>query len=133
LITRLPKPGRGNSPQCHTAEIGGLGVNINPGNSISTGAISADGARRYRVKVFSTLGPVDVHARDIRFARDATVWEDVNLGATVAAPGGFRLAANFGEGTAVMLTLGTCVQIRCTNAANPGAVRVVRFEFWIGY
>lgn len=133
MITRLPKPGRGTSPQCHTAEIGGLGGNINPGLSISTQAIPCDGARRFRVKVFSTLGSVDVHARDIRFARDATIWEDVNLGPTAAVPGGFRLVANFGEGTGLMLTLGTCLQIRLTNAVNPFAARVQRFEFWIGY
>jgi hypothetical protein len=83
------------------------------------------------VKVFSTFGPVDVHARDLRFAHDAVIWEDVNLGATVPAPGGFRLARNFGEGMGLMLTMGDALQIRCTNAANPGAVRVVRFEFWL--
>jgi len=108
-------------------------VNINPGLSINTQGIPCAGARRFRVKVFSTLGTVDVHARDIRFAHDAVIWEDVNLGATVAAPGGFRMVAAFGEGTALMLTMGDAVVIRCTNAANPFAVRVVRFEFWIGY
>lgn len=130
MITRLPKPGRGTNPQTLTAEIGGLGGNINPGASIRTAAIPSGGARRYRVKVFSTLGSVDVHALDIRFAQDAVRWEDVNLGATVPVAGGFRMVGNFGEGTGVALNIGSAVMIQCVNV-GAGVARVVRFEFWI--
>lgn len=105
-------------------------MNINPGQSLSTTAVPTAGARRYRVKVFSTLDTIDVHARDLRFQNDATIWEDVFLGPTAAVVGGFRLVANFGEGTGVGLMFGNAVQIRCTYT-GAAASRVVRFEFWI--
>lgn len=130
MITRLPPQRRGTNPKTITAELGGLGGNINPGQSLSTQGIPCQGARRYRVKVFSTFGSVDVHARDARFAKDAVIWEDVNLGPTVVAAGGFRMVANFGEGTGFALTFGNEVVIRCTNT-TAGIVRVARFELWI--
>jgi len=107
-------------------------VTLNPGQSIRTTSIPNAGARRYRVKVFSTLDSVDVHARDIRFVDDGTIWEDVFLGSTVAVAGGFRMVANFGEGTGVGLMMGQAIQIRCIYV-NAGSARVVRFEFWTGY
>jgi hypothetical protein len=82
------------------------------------------------VKVFSTLDTVDVHAYDVRFQGDAVFWEDLFLGPTVPAVGGFRLVANFGEGTGIGLMMGQAVQIRCIYV-KAAVARVVRFEFWI--